>query len=348
MLAQTVRHSVALLAFGTLLTAALSASPASAADQPWLDIPGGKGPGQGKTVVLIAGDEEYRSEEMIPELARILAHRHGFHCLVLFAQDPKTGSINPNVNDNIPGLENLAQADLVVMFIRWRNLPDDQMRHMVQYIESGKPIVAIRTSTHAFKLDSPTYAKYTWDSKAPGWVGGFGGRVLGETWYTHHGAHRQQGSRGVPAPGQEGSPILRGIQPGSIFGKTDVYGIHLPLPGDSTPIVLGEVTETLEPNSAPVPAKNSPMMPIAWTRTYTGASGKTARIFASTIGAASDFVYEGTRRLLVNGIYWALGMEKKIPAASNVEFVQPFPGTMYGVRKNEEFQPGFRPADLPK
>lgn len=337
----------AALAFGVLLTLTVPAAT-GAADQPWLTIPGGNGPGKGKTVVLIAGDEEYRSEEVLPEFARILAHRHGFNCIVLFAQDPKDGTINPNVNDNIPGLENLAKADLVVMFIRWRNLPDDQMRRMVEYIESGRPIFGIRTSTHAFKLSSPTFAKYTWDSKEPGWEGGFGRRVFGETWYTHHGAHRKEGTRGVVAPGQEQNRIVRGIRPGTIFGKTDVYGVHLPLPGDSTPVVLGEVTETMEPDSAPVAAKNNPMMPIAWTRTYTGAAGKPARVFASTIGAATDFAYEGTRRLLVNGVYWALGLEKEIPPVNNVEFVRPFPASMYGERKSEEYQPGIRPSDLPR
>jgi hypothetical protein len=162
--------------------AGLASAKGARAAQPWLDIPGGKGPGHGKTVVLVAGDEVDRCEEMLPELARILAHRHGFHCIVLFATDPADGTINPDVNNNIPGLEQLRKADLLVLFTRWRNLPDDQMREMADYIESGRPIVAIRTATHAFRLSSPTYAKYTWDSKEPGWQGGFGGRVLGETW----------------------------------------------------------------------------------------------------------------------------------------------------------------------
>src|SRR5687768_6404556 len=96
---------------------------ASAAD-PWLVVEGGDGPGKGKHVVLVSGDEEYRSEEMLPQLAKVLAKHHGFKCTVLFAIDPTTGTIDPNRNDNIPGLEALKSADLMVLFTRFRKLPD--------------------------------------------------------------------------------------------------------------------------------------------------------------------------------------------------------------------------------
>lgn len=74
-----------------------------------------------KHIVLISGDEEYRSEETLPALGKILAQRHGFKCTVLFAIDPDTGEINPNINNNIPGLEALQSADLMVIFTRFRN-----------------------------------------------------------------------------------------------------------------------------------------------------------------------------------------------------------------------------------
>ncbi len=111
---------------------------------------GKNGPGQGKHIVLVSGDEEYRSEEGLPQLAKILAERHGFECTVLFAIDPADGTINPNQSDNIPGLEALDSADLLVMLIRFRNLPEDQMKHIVDYVESGKPVIGLRTATHAF------------------------------------------------------------------------------------------------------------------------------------------------------------------------------------------------------
>ena len=143
----------------------------------WLVIAGGDGPAKGKHVVLVAADEEYRSEEMLPQMAKILAKHHGFKCTVLFAIDRKDGTINPNQNDNIPGLENLKSADLLVLFARWRKLPDEQMKAIVDYIESGRPIIGMRTATHAFNLSGgKTYAKYTYNSKA--WPGGFGKQTV--------------------------------------------------------------------------------------------------------------------------------------------------------------------------
>ena len=71
------RRSHALLAFAAAMTVSLSLASPSRADDPWIEIKGGAGPGQGKHVVLVSGDEEYRSEEALPQLAKILAKRHG-------------------------------------------------------------------------------------------------------------------------------------------------------------------------------------------------------------------------------------------------------------------------------
>jgi hypothetical protein len=326
----------------------LAVGPAAAhnpAPDPWLTIPGGKGPGQGKTVILIAADEEYRSEETLPQLARILARRHGFKCVVLFGVDPRDGMVTANVNNNIPGLEHLKRADLLIMAIRWRNLPDDQMKHIVDYAESGKPMIALRTSTHPFNLKDSAYQKYTWNNKSPEYEGGFGRQVFGETWIAHHGEHGKEGTRGITAPGAETHPILRGIPSGTVFGPTDVYTIRLPLPSDSVPLLLGEVTETLEPSSKAVTGpKNSPMMPVAWTKTYRGASGKPSRVFTTTMGASLDLANEGVRRMLVNAVYWALGMERRITAKSNVDIVGEYKPTMFRFLKDADWKPGKPPS----
>jgi type 1 glutamine amidotransferase len=331
-------------------TALVGATAASAADEtPWLTLAGGEGPGKGKKIVLVSGDEEYRSEETLPELGRILARRHGFDCKVLFAIDPADGTINPSVNHNIPGLESLASADLLVILTRFRNLPDEQMRHLVEFIESGRPIVALRTATHAFNLAGGPYKKYTWNNSGPDFEGGFGRQVLGETWVAHHGAHAKEGTRGVTAPGQANHPILRGVAPGTIFGTTDVYTVRLPLPGDSSPLVLGEVTETLAADSPAVAGpKNEPRLPVAWTKSYTGNAGKKARVFTTTMGASEDFGFEGTRRMIVNAVYWALRIETQIPARSDVKLVSDFRPQRYGFRKPEEWKPGVRPSQLPR
>ena len=174
--------------------------------------------------MLVSGDEEYRSEQALPQLAAILSQRHGFHCTVLFAIDPKDGTIQPDLTTNIPGLEALDTADLMVLFTRFRDLPDAQMKHIVDYVEAGKPIVAMRTATHAFDIkSSPTYRQWSWNSKE--WDGGFGRQVLGETWIAHHGKHKVQSTRAVFAAGHAGHPVLRGISGGEIWAPTDVYKV---------------------------------------------------------------------------------------------------------------------------
>src|SRR6187431_854714 len=110
------------LIFSLLLT--LAATMARAQD-PWVVYEGKEGPGRGKHIVLVSGDEEYRSEEALPQLGKILARHHGFKCTVLFAVNPDSGEIDPNRNDNIPGLESLATADLMIIATRFRNLPPE-------------------------------------------------------------------------------------------------------------------------------------------------------------------------------------------------------------------------------
>src|SRR5437870_5765023 len=170
-------HRLAVLVRVALLAAGMSwvGLPARAED-PWLTLDASEGPGTGKQIVLVSGDEEYRSEETLPQLAKILARFHGFTCTVLFAINPDDGTIDPNRNDNIPGLEALERADLMVIFTRFRKLPDEQMKHIVDYVESGRPIVGLRTATHAFNLEQGKYVKYSWTSKE--WDGGFGRQVL--------------------------------------------------------------------------------------------------------------------------------------------------------------------------
>jgi type 1 glutamine amidotransferase len=316
------------------LAVLLLATTAAAADR--LVIPGKSGPGRGKRIVLVSGDEEYRSEQALPQLARILAERHGFDCTVLFAINPQDGTIDPTRNDNIPGLEALDTADLLVLLTRWRNLPDAQMKHIVDYVERGRPIVGIRTATHAFNLTSPTYGRYTWNSKE--WDGGFGRQVLGETWIAHHGKHAVQSTRGIIVAGQERHPILRGIASGSIWVPTDVYKVRPPLPEGSQPLVLGQVLEGMNETDAPVDGPlNDPMMPVAWTRSYRG-----ARIFTTTMGSAQDLLNASFRRLLLNACYWAAGLESRITAQADVGIVGKYEPLPFGFGKAAK---GVRPED---
>jgi hypothetical protein len=159
--------------------------------------------------------------------------------------------------------------------------------------------------------------------------------------------HKAESTHGLPAPGAEKHPILRGIAPGSIWGPTDVYGVRLPLPGDSQPVVLGQVTaragafDAKDPfygmrpsDSEAVPGeKNDPMMPVAWTKSYQVPGGKQGRVFTTTMGASTDLVAEGTRRMLVNAVYWCLGMEDQLPeGGANVELAGKYEPTKYEFR----------------
>ncbi len=304
-------------------------------------------PGSGKHVVLLSGDEEYRSEQMQTQLAKILALHHGFRCTVLYAIDPKTGEIDPTVVDNIPGLEALASADLVIMFLRFRNLPDEQMKHITDYLAAGKPIIGVRTSTHAFNIPpGRKWSRYSFNYRGEAgdtsWDGGFGRRVLGETWIDHHGHHKFEATRGVIAAGAETHPITTGCD--DIFCPTDVYTVRLPLPGDSETLVLGQVLSGMKPTDAAVEnEKNAPMMPVLWTKTYRVDDGQTGRAVTTTMGSAMDLESEGFRRLLVNASYWLLDMTPQITPAMCVEIVGEYKPLDFGFGQSAK---GFRPGQL--
>ncbi len=303
---------------------------------------GKAGPGLGKHIVFLAGDEEYRSEEGLPQMAQILAKRHGFKCTVLFSIDPTNGTIAPTAQRNIPGLEILPTADMVVMLLRFRELPDDRMKYFVDYLNSGKPILALRTSTHAFAYEAnkqSPYAKFDYRSKE--WPGGFGQQVLGETWVDHHGSHAKESTRGILAEAFKTHPILKGVD--DIWGPTDVYTVtHLPKTAQV--LVYGQVLAGMKPTDKPVSGpKNDPMMPVVWMREYRGDSGKTAQIITTTMGAANDLESAGLRRLLVNACYWATGLSNQIPASANVDLVGEYHPTNFGFDKGIK---GVKPEDL--
>lgn len=299
---------------------------------------GFEGPGSGKHIVLVSGDEEYRSEDSMPQLAKILAVHHGFKCTVLFAVNRETGEIDPETLDNIPGLEALKTADLMVLFVRFRELPDDQMRRIIDYTNSGKPILGLRTSTHAFRYvehkDSP-YAKYSFQDRQ--FKGGYGRQVLGETWINHYGHHGKESTRGLVAEGMKGHPIVRGCD--DIWGPSDVYALTT-LQGDCEPVIMGQVLRGMDPGDPPNPDKI--LVSVAWTKTYTGEEGKTSRVFTTTMGHSFDFESEGFRRLLVNACYWCLDMEEEVPEAAKVDLVGEYDPSDIGVGGHKK---GLKPSD---
>lgn len=297
-----------------------------------------------KKIVLICGDEEYRSEETLPQLAKILAQKHGFDTTVLYPIDPQNGLIVPTCLTNISGLENLNDADLLILAIRFRNLPDRQMKAFDDYLRTGRPVLALRTSTHGFNPDKTSaYAHYGWrykDNLPNGWTGGFGRKILGETWINHHGKHGVEGTKMIPVPGMENHPVLRGVK--NLVVPTDVYQVRLPLPGDSKPIALGAVLSGLKNTDPPVSSdKNNPMMPVVWTKSYQIDNHcAVGRSLTSTMGSGQDLLNEGFRRLLINASYWLLGLENQINENSDVGLIGPYDPLHFGFGK---FKPNLRP-----
>ena len=191
-----------------LLNVAFGALSAGAAP---LTYQGTDGPGKGKQIVFIASDHEYKSEEALPALARILARHHGFGCTVLFGVDAVTGEIKPG-NSNIPGTDALKTADLLVIFTRFQTLPAEQMQPIVDYLKRGGAVIGMRTATHGFKYpnESP-FAKYDYGYKGEDFTGGFGRQILGETWVGHYGPNHKSSTRLDIVPDQRSHPVLIGV-----------------------------------------------------------------------------------------------------------------------------------------
>lgn len=291
--------------------------------EPSLVYEGTAGPGKGKHIVFLSGDHEYRSEETLPALARVLAKHHGFKCTVLFNVDAQSGTIVPG-NSNSPGLEALATADLAVVFLRFQDFPAEQMKHVVAYLDRGGPVIGLRTATHAFKIPATgAFHKYSWDYKGNDYVGGFGHQVLGQSWIGHYGKNHTQGTRIDIVPAAAGHPILRGVK--NIWAYE---GGYVGKPTDGEILTMAQPLNGMTPDS-PADATKPPM-PSEWTRSYKSTSGKVGRVFTSLYGASEDLLNEGYRRMMVNATFWALGLEKAIKPDLNVALVGPYKPSTFG------------------
>ena len=270
----------------------------------------------GPKVVFVTGDEEYRSEESMPMLAAILRRDHGVRPTVLFALGPD-GTVDQDATGNIPGLDTLDDADLLVLFTRFRALPPEQMRHVVDYVESGRPVVGFRTGTHAFK--------YPEDSPFAAWNGDKIARLVGQKWIVHHG-HFADGENFLTEVTDAGadSPILAGV--GTPF-RAYSWLYHVEGGGDTlaagcTPLLTGRTLRS-KPLAAGEADRYPPVQPVAWTKTnpFGPPDSESGRVFFTTLGHPFDFKRPEVRRLAVQGILWALGKEAKIPAGGmNVDF----------------------------
>ena len=303
--------------------------------EPGLVIEGKEGIGKGQHIVFVTGEEYYRSEEGMSMFAKILSQHHGYKCTVLFAIDPVTGFINANKANNIPGLEALKSADLMVVFARFRELPDADMKHIVDYVNAGKPVLGIRNATHAFRYSANSTSPYkNWDFQSKAWLGGFGQQILGDTWIAHYGKFQKEATLATVVSSQRNNPVLRGVAD-TIFCHTDVNSVERLTPKDLV-LMQGQVLSGLNPMDPPVTDKRKDVrMPFAWFKTYTAPSGKEGRSFTTTAGASLDWQSEDLRRLMVNAIYSLTGHEKDIPEKSNVNFIGEYKPKPTGALSNE-------------
>lgn len=308
------------MADAELLTGDGSKLTTEASQEPlWLSYKGEKGPGKGKHIVLIAAEQEYRSEQALPMLAKILSTYHGFDCTVLFCVNDNN-LVDPTLQapfkdrskrHKIPGLKKLAEADCMIWMSRFMQLTDEDILYFHDYFDSGKPFIALRTANHGF------------------W-GGKGYKVkdkgvnlrtlLGGTFMGHHGGWKREATRGIIVKEQASHPILIGVK--DIFGPSDVYRCHNeknPLPSSAKTLILGQPLVNLK-YDAPPNTKKEPL-PIAWTQSWVGNKGLTSKIFHFTMGSAKDFESAGVRRTTINAAYWGLGLEKDIRPDSSVDII---------------------------
>ncbi|MDE0863873.1 MAG: ThuA domain-containing protein [Rubripirellula sp.] len=278
-----------------------------------------------KHLVFVASDHEYRGEETLPAMARILAKHHGFDCTVLFGVDAN-GEVKAG-ESNIPGLEALESADGLIMFTRFQALPDEQMKYIDAYLKRGGPVMGLRTSTHGFRYgkQESAYSKYDFQAKTKGYEKGFGHQVLGQTWVGHYGRNHKQSTRITVIPEQSEHPILKGVK------KIHVQcGGYNAVPQDDWNI-LTMAQPLMSMNIDGEPDSSKPPMASEWTREYTADDGSKARVFTSLYGASEDILNDGYRQMLVNATYWMVGLEGKIDPSVSIAFVGKYqPNTFRG------------------
>jgi len=314
------------------LTAMLATVFACGPLQAQLVFEGEKGPGKGKHIVLIAGDEEYRSEESCPMLAKILAKHHGFKASVVFSINPDGGYVDPNYQENLTGMEAVNTADLVIIGTRFRRPADEELKPLADYLKAGKPIMGFRTATHGFTGDS-TYAGIKWSQ--------FGQMVLGEGWAGHYGKHKKEGALGRLNPAFKSHPLLNGVS--DFFGESDVYGVKAVTDKNAKILAHGIVTETLWEGSKEVAGKDP--QPCLWVKDYQVPGGKKGEAICTTFGSSCDLDDENLRRVFINAAYYSTGLD--VPKSAKVDYVDPFTPSAFLFNKGSDYYKNlnYKPED---
>ncbi len=304
-------------------------------------------------MVFLAGDDEYRSEESLPMLAKMLERDFGFETVVGFSVDEE-GYVRPVEQTSLTMTEELADADLLVFYLRFRNLPEERFAHLLDYFGSGRPIVAFRTSTHAFRFGhDPAMEGWGFQSN-PDQPNSYGGggllrELLGQKWITHHG-HFDDGkaplTRVTVREGAAGHPVLRGVSSFDAYSWLyHVEGGGDTFAGEPELLLNGEALKSQKIERGQT--DRFPLVnPVAWTLFRTGFEDGKGRVFTTTLGHPYDFRDPSMRRLSVQGMLWALGREDLIPEDGvRSDTVGPFEPNNSGGRP-DAFKQDMRPEDF--
>jgi len=259
-------------------------------------------------IVFVTGDHEYSSEATMPAIAKELEKHYGMRTTVLKAYPDE------NAETNIPGLEALDKADLAVFFLRWRQLPQEQLEHIKKYLDSGRPAVAFRTTTHAFNYPKG-HELEKWNAFAADYLGGPPGWGNG---HYHYGHNSSTDVSVIPEAARH--PILTGVEK-QFHVRSWLYQVRPNYPpADAKLLLMGKA---INPDR-----KDATENPVAWT--WKNKAG--GRVFMTTLGHPEDFKVEAFQRLVINGIHWALGQEVPRKWVGKIDIDVPY----HGIRKTAE------------
>jgi nicotinamidase-related amidase/type 1 glutamine amidotransferase len=220
-------------------------------------------------VVFVIGEREYETKETLPVFAKEHLEPAGFRCTFIHADETD--------GNNFPGLLTLKTADLLILSVRRRALPDKQLALVHEYLDAGKPLVGIRTACHAFHTRGQHPDGHAeWQEFDPD--------VLGGNYHGHHPDGPKTSLERTASAADH--PILAGLSIESFAGNGSLYQVS-PLDSNAAPLLLGSVPEL-------------PVEPVAWTHHY-----QESRVFYTSLGHPDDFQNAAFNQLLVNAVRWA-------------------------------------------
>lgn len=231
----------------------------------------GADPARKPHVFFMIGETEYGTSQTLPAFARAELEPRGIRCT--FSILPETGT------EEFPNFDAFKDADLLFVSVRRHAPPQEQMDAIRAHVAAGKPVAGMRTASHAFGKRKGE-AEGAWET--------FDMDVLGGHYDNHYGRDAKTFAKIVPDAA--GHPVLTGISREEFAVPSHLY---------KYPQLAPTATRLLTARMEGRPE----VEPLAWVN-QAGAH----RAFYTSMGAAEDFEVPQFRRLLLNGIHWALGL----------------------------------------